>query len=305
MNNIVEFIRENYIWIMVVILLSIITVIGFLADKKKNPKQKVEKNVDNNPIPGPNMDQMNYQTQNQNNMMGVMPNINNINNVIQPNQNMNTEINTIPQPVNPQPMSNPTGFVEPMSSELRNVPLSSLIDNSMNNIEPINNNVNNPQLVDNINVVNSINQEPIYQPLGEQNLNLAPKEINIPIEPMRDNTMMMNNQMPVENNMYSQNMVNPQPQMMAQPQNNNMVYNQMPQNNTLNNMNQMNYQENPVVNSQPIIPNTNANQTIPNQQPVNPQPIPNAQYLNPQITPINFIYGPQSNNNNNNQNMQQ
>lgn len=37
--NIKDFLIDNYIWIIVVILLSIVTVIGFLADKKKNGKK--------------------------------------------------------------------------------------------------------------------------------------------------------------------------------------------------------------------------------------------------------------------------
>ena len=48
--NIKDFLIENYIWILVVILLSIVTIIGFLADKKrvKNKKEEVPANNGNN-----------------------------------------------------------------------------------------------------------------------------------------------------------------------------------------------------------------------------------------------------------------
>ena len=42
--NIKEFLLDNYIWILVVILLSIITVIGFLADKNRGGKTGKQKN---------------------------------------------------------------------------------------------------------------------------------------------------------------------------------------------------------------------------------------------------------------------
>ena len=45
--NIKDFLIENYIWILVVILLCIITVIGFLADKKKTKKEKIKKEIEN------------------------------------------------------------------------------------------------------------------------------------------------------------------------------------------------------------------------------------------------------------------
>ena len=34
--NIKDFLIDNYIWIIVIILITIVTIIGFLADKKKN-----------------------------------------------------------------------------------------------------------------------------------------------------------------------------------------------------------------------------------------------------------------------------
>ena len=38
--NIVEFIKDNYIWFLVIILIAIITVIGFLADKNNGKKKE-------------------------------------------------------------------------------------------------------------------------------------------------------------------------------------------------------------------------------------------------------------------------
>ena len=45
--NIKDFLIENYIWILVIILITIITIIGFLADKKKNGKKGTEQPVSN------------------------------------------------------------------------------------------------------------------------------------------------------------------------------------------------------------------------------------------------------------------
>ena len=39
--NIVDFLKENYIYVIIVIVLTIITIIGFLADKKKGGNKKV------------------------------------------------------------------------------------------------------------------------------------------------------------------------------------------------------------------------------------------------------------------------
>ena len=38
--NIKDFLIDNYIWILVIILITIITIIGFLADKKKSGKKE-------------------------------------------------------------------------------------------------------------------------------------------------------------------------------------------------------------------------------------------------------------------------
>ena len=60
--NIKEFLLDNYIWILVVILLSIITIIGFLADKKKGPKKSKQNNQKTlNPESIPNGAPLNYQ----------------------------------------------------------------------------------------------------------------------------------------------------------------------------------------------------------------------------------------------------
>lgn len=78
MMNIKEFLLDNYIWIIVVILLSIITVIGFLADKKKTPKKKKGESSPMNPgdVASANTAPINYQstpTLNQNDIPLRMP----------------------------------------------------------------------------------------------------------------------------------------------------------------------------------------------------------------------------------------
>ena len=39
--NIKDFLIDNYIWIIVIILITIITIIGFLADRKKEIMKKM------------------------------------------------------------------------------------------------------------------------------------------------------------------------------------------------------------------------------------------------------------------------
>lgn len=305
--NIRDFLIDNYIWILVVILLTIITIIGFLADKKKGSKELKNVNAGGNTtnnVPPinyqniPNQAPVNYQQNGMNNSMGQ-------------GFNIPTPVNA--QPINyqmnqPQPMEmnsyqnvevgnvnnmagNMVGSVENANFEgmlnqgmMPNVDMNNM--NSMNNMGNMGNmngaSVNVipgveqginvvPQTLDNVN--NNMPQaEPMYQPLSEQKPNIMPQEV-----PGYPSAVNMNNPM-VDSGMVMGNEMNNAP--------------------IMNNMGMM-----PNV-SQPI------NGPVP---PVNPVPIPSGQATMPTPVsnmdttnnnnnqPINFVYGPQGNNNNNNQ----
>ena len=59
--NIKDFLIDNYIYIIIVVILIVITVIGFLADKKRNGAKKIKNNVPNMAPKGGNVA---YQPQN-------------------------------------------------------------------------------------------------------------------------------------------------------------------------------------------------------------------------------------------------
>ena len=154
--KIVEFLLANYHWILAIILLTIITIIGFLADKKKNDKKKdVEpisnKQQDKNKI-AIKQQPMQYQPgienqmdEQQNNMQNNMNNISKNENLNQ-NQQDNGLMNQMHNYQNPGTIPQPISF----AGEIQNN----------------NNLINNPQPVENI--VPETVQEPIYQPLEEQ-----------------------------------------------------------------------------------------------------------------------------------------
>lgn len=318
--NIKEFLLDNYIWILVVILLSIITVIGFLADKNRGGKTGKQKKQSASNQPPQNVGPMNYQinqTQtppqpvnyqnppmmnNQNIMVGDMV----------PNQMPTNPINYGPMPNQPIPEINQAPLnpnsINPMpnNDQFNN-------NNPLNQNNSINPNVNNPTPVEPINQFNFVNSEPMYQPLSEQTPTFQPYEsqimnpgnINGEInQPMPNPTQI--NVIPNPNQAIPQpvNNVNPVPP----------VANQIPDNTQLNQVppmaNQMNPGEsfnqpsqNSFVESNPYQMNNSINNnptTIPSPEPNTiPNPITPPTPVNPQ--PINFVYGPtqQSNNNQN------
>lgn len=310
--NIKDFLIDNYIWIIVIILITIITIIGFLADKKKGGKKNKDVPVSNTNVnsgqPVNNMGPIQYQPpvdqmQNQvNNNMGM-----NFNN------NLN---NTVADPMNQ------------MNNMQSNQNLSNV--NNMNSMQPEQqivstvptgiNQMNNPQPVENVTPIAP--QEPMYQPLSEQPV--------IQPQPVPNFSNMQNNQsMPQgTDNGLNPNMLNalptsqvmqPEPEVVMptqgiqQPiQNQNMVqtpnYNiptpmQQPvDNNNFGNM--PNFNQNNTTIPQPV-------SQVPTPQPVNPQPIMQDSFNVGQMPqtmnqpaqpatnqPINFVYGPQNNNQN-------
>lgn len=306
--NIKDFLIDNYIWIIVIILITIITIIGFLADKKKGEKKK-EDVPNSNPN---NMAMNNQQTvQYQQPMMQSNDGINN-------NMGMNYN-NPIPQVQN--------GFnqnvmmaqnVNPVVTEPTPVPVNIIPTNNINQM-------NNPMPVEN--VVPRVEPEPMYQPLSEQKPIIAPQPIPNFGDPVN------NIQQPIiQNNTQNLQNVVPTPVSTPSPQ---MNANQPMQFNNESMMNNYNIQNNiastptgidnsqmiPNMNQNVTIPQPINNTTIPTPQPVMPQPIMTNTYNNTSMMgeqnynqpmpqshiestvnqtsqPINFVYGPQNNNQN-------
>lgn len=302
--NIKDFLIDNYIWILVIILITIITIIGFLADKKRTGKNNKENNNSMNNQPMPNSNPIQYQqpmpeqTNQMNSNMGMNYNMNNnfqtqiqpqtqniTNNQI-PNNNINNTINqaiTQPQPVQFGPTIS----------------------------EPI----NIPQAVENI--IPNISQESMYQPLSEQTPVIPPQPVpdfssaqgQVNMENIQEQPQLINPNLNVNNNMI------PTPLNIQTPE---AMYNQtlnanyqVPQVENNNFGIVQNYQPNNTTIPQPITNPT----PIPTPQPVNPQTIMPGTYNQPQPIqnynqpvqgqpvqstpqPINFIYGSQNNNQN-------
>lgn len=306
--KIIDFLIANYHWILAIILLTIITIIGFLADKKKNDKKKENKvpkqQPDNNNMIM-NQQPMQYQPeiQNQINEQPLMRNNMNMDNNITMNQiNNNQNLGTIPQPMM-------------YGGEMQNN----------------NNLMNNPQPVENI-VFDAV-QEPMYQPLEEQKPHFAPQpttSFDAMKEVQNQSPQIMNNPQTVVN----QNVMNQQQMQSSESIEPMPIYNQnanMQENNNYGMQNMITNQgtiPQPVnsipvpqpVSPQPIMTNQmqhpesmgpmpiyNMNQQIPNQnglvgnqnhqQPMMQQNQQQMQNPTP-MTPINFVYGPQNNNQN-------
>lgn len=319
-----EFLLNNYIWILVVILLSIITVIGFLADKKRD-KSKKNAPVQPQPMPinnqqvqtpinyQPNINQQPLQTNMNNNQMITNNNMG-VNDGFNPNQNNpinlgalnNTSVSPISNQVNNNsnnmatipadnfnqvnitnnPSSIPLGTNENVS--VIPTPVNNIEPTLMNGIEQNNMNFNNMQPID-----NNYNQtQP--QPVAVDNLNQMENQklesIYQPLSEQKPTFEPREVNIPVinENTMINQEFNNPNNNM------NNMenLNNDMSFNNQVNNINGVN-------NFGQIAPQpVPSNPTPTPMQPSNniPNPIPEPQPVIPQ--PVNFVYGPQQSNNN-------
>lgn len=261
--NIKEFLAENYIYIIIVIGLTIVTIVGFLADKKKNNEKKPKTmggTISNQPVN--NGENMNYQPNNSysqpityqpmNNVQTNSPVNNNMTNVlgVQDNYQMNMPNN---QPVNPVPQMNQV-------QDNQNI-------NMINN-QPMMNNI--PQPVEQLNQ-QTPQTEMMYQPLSEQ------KPVIAPTMPSFNNNMMNNQE--ISNNFNQNNIPNVLPTMPIQ-----MVEQSVPGMNIPNQMPQ------PMNQPAEQIPNQVGN-TIPN-------PITPPQPTIPQ--PVNFTYGGVNQNQGNN-----
>lgn len=259
--NFRDFLMDNYIYIIIIIVLSIVTIIGFLADKKKTADKRPDTMGGSIENPGMDGNSMPYQPQqNTNGPIAFNQNNNPVENNMQYNQPQPE--NNIISPVNPGPIINNVS----MAPEVTPMAPTQNVGNEMK--------YNAPSPVESMNAAVNNQSESLYQPLPEQ------KPAFIPVEP---NMNMANNQMPQGG---VEPMINPvpiqpinEPAPMPNVQPNQMNGINMAQNSTINQM------PNPVP-VQPM-PNQGGN-TIPN-------PITPPQPVSPQ--PINYPYGPGNNNN--------
>ena len=286
MNNFKEFLIDNYIWIIVVIVLIIITIIGFLADKKRDKPNNGNGNQQPNPTP------------NQPLPTGVQP------------QLVAANMGQVPNNGGMQPMPNVQALATMPSGAVAMQPMA-----AVNQPQPVMpgmiNNVT-PQPVEPI-VAAAPTSEPLVAPLSEQKPTFSNQSVEQNI-----NNFHQNNPQPIVNNNINEQMVQPEPAVapmntgipaaIPQPINNAIQNNMaMPQ------PVEPAMQVPPVVQPQPVepmpiptapMPNVNP-VPIPNQNMVNqaPQNIPNTTIPNTATTPqelppqpVNFVYGPQNNN---------
>lgn len=95
MQMVVDFLLEYYVWVLIVLVILLITVVGFLADTKKKKKLREKGETSNNGMPANDQSianqgiDTNYNTMGQNMNMGY----NDINNGMMMNQNYNNMMN--------------------------------------------------------------------------------------------------------------------------------------------------------------------------------------------------------------------
>lgn len=347
--NIKQFLLDNYIWILVIILITIVTIIGFLADKKRSGEKKEKKSSKKDQIPttqvnqnvspmGPsamvnNQNEMQYQNINQQGTP-VNPMNTQINNI--PSVNMGNVPSNVTPPINPMDNTLNNNFQQPIIQEQpinQTMPGSSMINNSQSPVE---------------NIINTPPAEPTYQPLSEQTPKFAPQPIpdiigqsvNQQPQPSVSNQMENNNYNMGNNNFNNttipQEASSIQPNMLETPANpyvapmpNQPIPQMNPEINNPNYNNIPSYQSNNLSGTMPSPVNE-----IPSPIPVNPthivqpqppisqsynQPpmmeqtniptsIPNQNFNGvseslisnntPQQPPVNFVFGPQNNNQN-------
>ena len=260
--NIKDFLMDNFVYIIIIIILIIVTIIGFLADKKKNGEKKEA------PVPGP--------TGPMAMPMGITS---------QP------AIPAAPMTYQPQP-------AEPVNNQMG---MQAMPGPMPAPEQPVNNMAPMPEMQPNF---GPMNQMTYPQPVPTPVENMAPAQ---PIEQPQPMPMPAYEQVPNFSSPMPQP-INPVP--ISQPQmeqvnimpNNGMIANQYPQP-AAPNMG--------MVNPIPSVPEPapmpgpipTPVEPVPMPEPMAyPQPSPTAQPVNPQVPnqPMNFVFGPQANNQNNN-----
>lgn len=283
--NIKDFLIDNYIWILVVILLSIITIIGFLADKKKGKKEKPIKTKENQTANQDAVNPISYQAPPTNTM--YQPPLGAINTQIN-NPNPTTVNTSFPNTMNNQGVNQPT--IEPIA------PVSP-INSINNNYNSLNNNSFGPSIEQPGTIPKAVSPQPI---ITNQIPNTNP--IPSPLENINSMNNITNTTLPTPEQPQTisvPNQVTPQQNIAFNPYQNTNNNNQFP-NQTLPpqqeypqmaNFNQPTTPINSVYPNETVIPNI--------QTPPSPQNnLQNSGMSSPQVTspqPINFVYGNPSN----------
>ena len=298
--NIIDFLYDNYLWIIAILVIAIFTTIGFIADRKskgKNGKGNESIGIPNNqakvvPTPVNNINtNMNMASMPNNNYQNVNNNM--VNSV--PNFATNTNVTPVNN-MNKQSMVNNYtngGVVNPTNR----VPNIGINENMMFNGNQTMNGVN--QSISNVNpvptpepVVNSANpmmpNENIQQgfvnsmPANNQNVNQVSNS-SLNVNPVPEQTPVYNNQ----------SMGNGNPNMVVNSWDEPRPINPVNINQGFGQNNISNIPTNSSSNQIPIQESIPVN-TVPNnmQQPVNNVPNGNS------VPGLNFVYGPSQNNNN-------
>ena len=160
--NIKQFLIDNYIWILAIILITIITIIGFLADKKKSGKKN---EIPPQPIaPAGSIEnqttmqsQDNSQIQNQ---MNQQPN-----NMVMPQNSMNTMNQMAPNGAGQINTTIPEQSIVQTQQQMPQANTQPTVIDTMNIPQPVEN------------IPPHIETEPMYQPLSEQKPVIEPKII--------------------------------------------------------------------------------------------------------------------------------
>ena len=298
--NIIDFLYDNYLWIIAILVIAIFTMIGFIADRKsksKNGKGNENIGTPNNqakvvptevPTPTNNMNMAsipnnNYQSannmiNNEPNFATNMPPVNNMNEQGMVNNYANgglvNPMNQVPNMgTNENMMPNSNQTMNGVGQNIPNFNVAPTIEPSFNQVNQMMTNNNMPQGFNNA-VTNN-----------NQNVNQA-NNGTLNVNPMAGQTPAYNNQAYVNENpsMIVNSWDEPKP---VNPVSINQGFNQNAVNNvpTNNSSSQIPIQESISVNT---APNNMPQQTTNNIPNVNGAPR------------LNFMYGPSQNNNNNN-----
>ena len=288
MNEFLMFLMDNYIWILVVIVLIIITIIGFLADKNKTKEKKeIQESTPVSQVDMPtfihdgNVSTQKDLLQQESSAGNEEPKVVE-NNLPQPmmtnnNQGLNSQLiqNTIPGPM-PTPMGVNTTIPQPMNVPPMQPQQQPIVMNNYTEQMPINNlntNISNNQS----NYVNNgMQQTPI---VNNQNINNS-QQYGGQQYGMNPNQNIYKEQMPVNNNsgMVSSPIQNTIPGPMSTPMG---VNTTIPQ--------PMNVP--PMQPQQPVIPQPV--NTAPVHEPIKVSPIPGMTG-----SAVSFVNGPTNNNQN-------
>lgn len=319
--NVFNFLSENFVWILVVLLLTIVTIIGFLVDRKKNAKKKEEQTMPNgnmnmsnsalqsgvlqanSAIQQPQPINFNSQPVNSNGNMinNMLNNPGNINNVqSQPVISVPTNVVQQPQPQQMQPANNPAPSLQNFKPQMFSEPVSQVGESSsaaMQSQNVIQTQNMQPQPM---NQSSFQGPESMSQPVNNSNFvnNNSINTFNGP-EPMHQNNVNNNVGVSVPQPM-SGNMSMNNPEMMYQVNNNIPASAPRVDNNMMNP--QMGVVQPMPQNVQPIqgqpqmgMPNNMYN--VPVNQPME-QPAFNQNVNFNGMQPVNFVYGNQNSNQN-------